>query len=129
MTSGVSNFDSSATRSPRLEHLLASAKYSFDSSPESSTRFGRAGARHKHRNICAIQNAARQIAHDVVAKQSPRLRCAGHDQIVIALARFFENLIDHDPVPKMHFSGNTQPFELSFLPAQIVPSSDFDSSS
>jgi hypothetical protein len=43
----------------RPEHLSASAKYSFNSLPESSTRFGRTGARDEHGHIRAIQNAAR----------------------------------------------------------------------
>jgi hypothetical protein len=54
-----------------------------------------------------------------MAQQTPRLRRAGHDQIVIALAHFVENLIDHNPVPKPHLSGNTTALEFSFLPAQI----------
>ena len=54
-----------------------------------------------------------------MTQQAACLRRAGHDQIVIALAHFVENLIDHDPVPKTYFSGNTEPFEFSSLPAQI----------
>ena len=54
-----------------------------------------------------------------MAQQAARLRRAGHDQIVIALAHFVENLIDYDPVPKTHFSRNAEPFEFSLLPPKI----------
>ena len=52
-----------------------------------------------------IQNAAREIAHDVVAKQALRLRRTRHDQIVIACACFREDLIKNDPVPNVHFAS------------------------
>ena len=42
-----------------------------------------------------------------MAKQSPRLRCAGHDQIVVAFADFLKNLVDYNPVPKADV-GNSQ---------------------
>jgi predicted exporter len=44
--------------SGRRQHLLTAAKYSFDSFPECSSWFRRAGARHEHRHLSAIQNAA-----------------------------------------------------------------------
>src|ERR671918_2012518 len=54
-----------------------------------------------------------------MTKETTRLRRAGHDQIVIALACLLENLIDHYAVPNTHIGGDAKAFELSLLPAQI----------
>ena len=101
--------------------FLRLVEQSFDSLPESPSRLWRARACDEHGNVGAVQNATSQIAHDVVTQQTARLRRAGHNQVVIAVAYFFEDLVDHDSVPEMHFSGDADPVEFSFLAAQIRP--------
>src|SRR5215471_3230101 len=64
------------TRSRGAFRLL-SAKQSFDSFPERSSGLWRASASDEHGDAGAVQNASGQIAHDVVPKQTTRLRCAG----------------------------------------------------
>src|SRR5215510_10493004 len=97
------------------------AKQSFDSFPKSSTGLWEAGTGDEHGNVGAVQNAASQIAHNIVTKQTACLGCAGHNQVIIAVADFFEHLIAHEPVPEMHFSRHAEPVEFSFLTAQIGP--------
>src|SRR5436190_12361974 len=76
-------------------------------------------ARNQYGRIRAIQNAARKIPHNVMPEQAARLRRAGHEQIVIAFANFFEDLIDHNAVSNAHFGRNTDTFEFLFLLEQI----------
>src|SRR4029078_3790292 len=54
-----------------------------------------------------------------MSKQAARLRRPGYNQIAIAISGCFENLIDHNAVPEMHFSRDAQAVEFPFLPAQI----------
>ena len=56
-----------------------------------------------------------------MTKQTAGLRCAAHNQVVIAVAHFFEDLIDDNAVPEMHFGGYAEPVEFSFLTPQISP--------
>src|SRR5205809_7261588 len=87
--------------------------------PETPGRWHGFCARNEYGRIRAIQNAAREIPHDVMTEQPARLRRAGRDQIVIAFAYFFEDLIDHNAVPNAHFGRNTDAFEFLFLLEQI----------
>src|SRR3982750_1793985 len=103
---------------------LRLAEQSFDRFPQCSSWFRRSGAGDENRHIRSVQNVPCQIAHNVVSKQAARLRCAGHNQVVVAGSGFFENLIDYDTMPEMHFSGDSQAVEFAFLTAQI--SSEFD---
>ena len=52
-----------------------------------------------------------------MSKQAARLRCACHNQIVIAGPDFFENLIDHDAMSEMHFSRDAQSVEFEEIRA------------
>src|SRR5439155_24253120 len=54
-----------------------------------------------------------------MTEQPAFLRRAGHNQMVITVPRFLEYLVDYNAVPKPHLGGDTEPFELSFLLAQI----------
>src|SRR5690349_19008928 len=95
------------------------AKQSGQNFPESTTGLAWSSACDQHGNIGAVENAARQIAHDVMAKQSPRLRRTGYDQIVIAVLYLREDLFDYDSMTQAHFRGNTEALEVSLLPTQI----------
>ena len=64
-----------------------------------------------------IQNAAGEIAHDVVTQHAARLRGAGNDQIEIIFARFREDLIDHDSVTDVNLRRHTHFFQALFLGA------------
>ena len=66
-----------------------------------------------------IENAKGEIAHDVVTEHAARLRRAGHDHFVTGVARFGENMIDHDSVTDMHFGRHAELFEVLFLGAEI----------
>ena len=66
-----------------------------------------------------IENAASEITHDVVTEHAARLGRAGHNQVVITLARFSENLIDHDSVADTHFRWYAEFFQILFLAAEI----------
>src|SRR5882672_6259843 len=61
-------------------------------------------ARHEYRAIGAVQNAASQIAHDVVAEGSPRLRGSRYNHIMFPFAHFGEDLIERQPVPNAHLN-------------------------
>ena len=54
-----------------------------------------------------------------MSKQAAGLGRAGYNHIAIAIAGCFEDLIDYDAVPEMHFSRDAQPIKFSFLTAQI----------
>ena len=51
------------------------------------------------RTIGAIQNSASQVAHDVMAERSARLRSAGHNQVVIAFANLSKDLVESKAMP------------------------------
>jgi hypothetical protein len=108
-----------ARHSAKTPSASLTAKEVFEKIPKTAGGCRPPPARDKHGTIRMIQNAACEIAHNVMAKQAACLRRAGHDQIVVAITRFFENLVDHNAMPKPHFGGDTEAFELSFLPAEI----------
>ncbi len=68
-----------------------------------------------------IENAPGQVAHDVVPQHAARLRRASHDQIVTLLARFGENLIDHDSMANPDLRRDTEFFQIRSLLAQVDP--------
>src|ERR1700736_2876682 len=90
-----------------------------DRAPKPARAWESAGSRDQDRTIGVIQNAASQIAHNVMPEHAAALRRTSHDQAGITFADFGENLIDDDSVANMHFRRDAQFFEILFLGAEI----------
>jgi hypothetical protein len=106
---------------PKTASALPMAKQLLEKIPKTFGACRSSGAYDKDGTIRMIQNAARQIAHDVMANYASRLRGTRHDQIVIARARFGQHLKQNKAVAHVHFGRHAKSFEFFFLPAQIYP--------
>jgi hypothetical protein len=69
----------SESKATSVRRPLARSEQTFERFPKSPDRLRRTCACDEDGNICTIQNAAGQIAHDVMPEQTARLGGAGHD--------------------------------------------------
>jgi hypothetical protein len=105
----------------KMASALLTEEQSLEKIPKTSGACRLSSAYDEDGAIRMIQDAARQIAHDVMANYASRLRRTGHDQIVITLARFSQHLIQDKAVAHVHFRRHAESFEFFFLCAQIYP--------